>query len=332
MTETRAGDIAYNCLPLYNSAAWVSNIFRALVAGISCAMDPQFSVSNFWDRIRYYGATQTLTLGAMHMFLWNAPPRPDDRDNSLRVAYMIPMPDAIMEPFCQRFGIEKILQGYGQSEMMAFVVRANKPNSTWKPNALGIVLDDLELKLLDDNGNEVDVNQPGEFCVKPLQPHVIFNGYFDQPEITAGSFNGEWYRTGDLGFKDADGDIFFVDRKKDVIRYKGRSISSLQVEGIAQRHPAIASAAAFGVASDELASEHEIKLDVVLKPGQYLTAEELARFINDNAPYFLVPRYIEFVEQLPYTPTNKIEKYKLRSRGVTLATWDRLRHNFALTR
>ncbi|HSB94805.1 MAG TPA: AMP-binding protein, partial [Spongiibacteraceae bacterium] len=218
MSETRPGDIAYNCLPFYNSAAWVSNIFRALLAGIPCAIDPQFSVSNFWDRIRFYGATQTLTLGAMHMFLWNAPSQPNDADNKLRVAYMIPMPDAIMEPFCKRFGIEKILQGYGQSEMMAFVVRANKADTKWKPNALGTVLDDLELKLLNDDGIEVGPGEPGEFCVKPLKPHVIFNGYFDQPDITANAYFGDWYRTGDLGIKDADGDLFFVDRKKDVIR------------------------------------------------------------------------------------------------------------------
>lgn len=332
MSETRPGDIAYNCLPLYNSAAWVSNIFRALLAGITCAMDTQFSVSNFWDRIRYYGATQTLTLGAMHMFLWNAPPRPDDADNPLRVAYMIPMPEAIMEPFSKRFGIEKILQGYGQSEIMAFVVRANKTGTSWKPNALGTVLDDLELKLLDDQGAEVGPGQPGEFCVKPLAPFVIFNGYFDQPEITRSSFSGDWYRTGDLGLRDADGDLFFVDRKKDVIRYKGRSISSLQIESIAQRHPAVAAAAAFGIPSEELASEHEIKLDVICKSSQTLSPAELARFINDNAPYFLVPRYIELVEQLPYTPTNKIEKYKLRGRGVGPATWDRTRDDFELKR
>lgn len=332
MTGTREGDVAYNCLPLYNSAAWVSNIFRALLAGITCALDPQFSVSNFWDRIRYYGATQTLTLGAMHMFLWNAPPRPDDADNPLRVAYMIPMPDAIMEPFSKRFGLEKILQGYGQSEIMAFVVRANEVGTTWKPNALGTVVHDLELKLLDDQGIEVAPGQPGEFCVKPLAPFVIFNGYFDQPEITRNAFSGEWYRTGDLGLKDTDGDLFFVDRKKDVIRYKGRSISSLQIESIAQRHPAVASAAAFGIPSEELSSEHEIKLDVICKSGQTLNPAELARFINDNAPYFLVPRYIELVEQLPYTPTNKIEKYKLRSRGVGPATWDRIRENFELKR
>ena len=98
---TSDGDIAYNCLPLYNSAAWVANIYRALVAGIPCAIDDHFSVHAFWDRIRFYGATQTMTLGAMHMFLWNEPPRADDADNPLRMANMVPMPERLLRPFCE---------------------------------------------------------------------------------------------------------------------------------------------------------------------------------------------------------------------------------------
>ena len=101
---------------------------------------------------------------------------------------------------------------------------------------------------------------------------------------------------------------------------------------MAQKHPAVAAAAAFGVRSDELEWESEIKLDVVVKPGMSVTPEELARFVNDNAPYFLVPRYIELRDALPYTPTNKVEKYKLRDRGVTPETWDRTKSGFELTR
>lgn len=125
---------------------------------------------------------------------------------------------------------------------------------------------------------------------------------------------------------------FFVDRKKDYIRYKGRNISSLQVEGIAASHPAVKAAAVYGVPSDTLESEHEIKLDVILKPGQQLRPEELARFINERAPYFCVPRYIELVTELPYTPTQKLEKYKLRARGITASAWDRLESGFELQR
>ncbi len=118
------------------------------------------------------------------------------------------------------------------------------------------------------------------------------------------------------------GYYFFSDRKKDAVRYKGRNISTFEVELAARKHPAIADCAAFGVPSEELESEQEIMLDVILKPGQVLQAVELAQFINDNAPYFFVPRYIQFVDSLPYTPTNKVQKFRLRERGVTPTTWD----------
>ena len=106
------------------------------------------------------------------------------------------------------------------------------------------------------------------------------------------------------------------------MRYKGRNISTFEVELAARRHPAIADCAAFGVPSEELESESEIMLDVILKPDLALEALELAQFINDSAPYFFVPRYIQFVDSLPYTPTNKVQKFQLRERGVTATTWD----------
>lgn len=330
--DTRADDVGYNCLPLYNSAAWCATIFRTLVAGIPVGIDPSFSVTSFWDRIRHYGATQTMSLGAMHIFLLNAAPHPGDASVPLRVATLTPMPEHLIEPFCARFGVEKVTQGYGQSEVMTLLLRGCRPGEPIKPNSLGTINPDYELRLLDDEGNAVRDGETGEFAVRPLKPNVSFNGYFDNPEATAAAYTGDWYRTGDLGMRDADGDYFFVDRKKDYIRYKGRSISSFQVEAVAARFPAVAEAAAYGVPCAELESEHEIKLDVVAKPGVEVEPEALARFINDNAPFFLVPRYIEVVAGLPHTPTNKVEKYKLRARGLTPATWDRLSSAFTLAR
>ena len=180
----------------------------------------------------------------------------------------------------------------------------------------------IQVRLVDDDGRDVAVGEAGELWVKPLQPHFIFNGYFDNPQATADAFAGEWYKTGDMLRCNEDGFYFFADRKKDAVRYKGRNISTFEVELAARQHPAIADCAAFGIPSEELESEQEIMLDVILKPGQVLEALELARFINDNAPYFFVPRYIQFVDSLPYTPTNKVQKFRLRERGVTPMTWD----------
>lgn len=329
---TGSGDVTYNCLPLYNSAAWVANIYRALSVGIPCAMDEQFSVKKFWERVRYYGATETMTLGSMHMFLWKEPPKADDADNPLRMATMVPMPHKMIAPFCERFGMEGIVQGYGQSEVMLLLSKVETPQRQLKPNALGRLPDDMELRLLRDDGAEAAPGELGEFSVRPLARHVIFSGYFEDPKATRNAYRGEWYCTGDLGMKDAEGEYFFVDRKKDYIRYKGRNISSLQVESIVGAHPGVQAAAVYGVPSDTLESEHEIKLDVILKPGQQLQPEDLARFVNEHAPYFCVPRYIEFVEELPYTPTQKLEKYKLRAKGLSASAWDRLKSDFELQR
>ena len=329
---TTPDDIVYSCLPLYNSAAWGSCIFRSLVAGIPCVIDPHFSVSGFWDRIRLHGVTQTMTLGAMHIFLWNAPPRLDDRDNPLRIATMVPFPEHLVAPFCERFGLEAITQGYGQSEVLSLLMRFCRPDGGGTPNSLGEVISPFEIRLVDEDGREVAAGEVGEFTVRAHEPHAIFNGYFDQPEATAAAFVEGWYHTGDLGRRDAAGDYFFVDRKKDYIRYKGRSISSSEIEMVTSRHPGVAACAAFGVTSAELDSEHEIKLDVVLKPGASLDPEELARFINDHAPYFFVPRYIEIKKSLPYTPTNKVEKYRLRVEGVGPDSWDRDASGFRVER
>jgi crotonobetaine/carnitine-CoA ligase len=332
MGGLRAGDVTYNVLPLHNSAAWVANIFPALLTGATCAMDATFSAGQFWERTRFYGATHIFTLGAMHMFLWGAEPTSGDADNPVRSANMVPMPDEIATPFKARFGIDELHQGFGQSEVMLLMRRWDQPGVHWPANALGAVAADIEVVLKDDSGEAVGPGETGEACVRPLAPHVLFNGYFNNPDAEAAAFRDGWYHTGDLLRSDQAGNYYFVDRKNDLIRYKGRSVSSLAVEHTALAHPQVAQAAAFGIASKELAAEHEIMLAAVLTPDATLTPQGLAEFINDNAPYYYVPRYIEFVAELPMTPTQKVRKVALRERGVSQASWDAQQAGFVAKR
>lgn len=313
-------DVIYSVLPMYNSAAWVVSIFRALIAGVPLAIDPAFSVSQFWQRVDYYGATQCFTLGAMHMYLWDAPAAEDDASHSLRKLMAVPMPPNVAGPFSERFGLDLVSQGLGQSEALRTIVQ--DPPVVAPPGSIGLPAYNIDVRLVGDDGEDVEQGEAGELWVKPRAEHVIFSGYFDNPEATAGAYEGPWYKTGDLLRQDEAGYYYFSDRKKDAVRHKGRNIATFEVELAARRHPAIADCAAFGVPSEELESEDELKLDVLLKAGAELEAEELATFINDNAPYFFVPRYIEFVDSLPYTPTNKIQKFKLREKGVTPGAWD----------
>ncbi len=320
--ETHADDVIFCVLPMYNSAAWVTSLFRALLAGVPLAIDTSFSVRNFWERVKYYGATQIFTLGAMHMFLWNAPAKPEDAANSLNKIMAVPMPTDIVQAFSERFGVQVLGQGMSQSEAMMIVNQAKGSADQWPPGSCGSPTDLVDIKLMDDAGREVGIGEHGECWVKPREPFAIFNGYFDNPEATANAYEGEWYKTGDLLKRDENNVFYFVDRKKDAVRFKGRNISTFEVELVARKHPAVLDCAAFGIASEELESEHEIKLNIILRDGEAPSEEDIARYVNDNAPYFFVPRYIEFVKELPYTPTNKIQKYKLRDFGVTANTWD----------
>lgn len=326
------GDVVYCCLPLYNSAAWIACIYRALVSGTTVAIDPRFSVTTFWDRVRHFGATQSFTLGSMHIFLWQQEAGPSDADNPLRCLGATPMPDAILDAFKERFGVSVIQQGYGQSEIMGLISRIDDGSTAWNPNAAGLPLPGVDVRLLDDEDREVGVDEVGEFCVRPTEPYVLFNGYYRDPDATLDAFRNLWYHTGDLGRRDADGQFHFVDRKKDYIRFKGRSVSSFAVEAAVRAHPAVSEVAAFGVATAALASESELMVAVVLEAGAATTPAEIARFVNDNSPHFFVPRYIDIVDEIPHTPTGKVQKFALREQGLTDTTWDRDATDFELVR
>ncbi|HEY4409578.1 MAG TPA: AMP-binding protein [Acidimicrobiia bacterium] len=328
--EVRDGDVLYCCVPMFNSGGWVFNVFEGLADGLPVAIDRQFTVTQFWDRVRFYGATQVVTLGAMHIYLWQAPPDPGDSENPLRVAGFVPIPHELVEPMKERFGLEMIWQGFGQSEAMPATIAAGRRQ--WKPNSAGVARPDMEVRVLADDDRELPRGEVGEICIRPREPDVLFSGYFGQPEATLAAFRNLWYHTGDLGRMDADDELFFVDRQADFMRHKGRNISSFEAERAALAHPEVKEVAAHGVPAAELASEDEVKLCVVREAGSALTEEALAAFVNDNAPYHLVPRYIEFVDELPHTPTGRVQKYLLRRRGVTPSTWDRVEAGFEVRR
>ncbi len=320
--ETRKGDIAYCAMPLYNAGAWLTSIVRALMMGIGVVIEKKFSVTQFMERIKHFGATQTFAVGSMGVFLMGTPEREDDADTPLREAGIVPLPPAMWEDFARRFDVKLVRSGLGQSECL-LTLNHEHCDIDAPVYALGWPPPDADVRLFDDDGNEVPDGEAGEICVRPLEPCILFNGYFDNPEATAAAFRGDWFLTGDMARKDPqNGAFFFVDRKKDAVRFAGRNISTVEVESVVMRHPDVAQAAAFGIPSEALDSEDELKINLVLKANAAPSHEEIAAFINDNAPYYFVPRYMEFVDALPYTPTNKVQKYQLRNTGVTDTTWD----------
>jgi crotonobetaine/carnitine-CoA ligase len=330
--DVRDDEVWYSCLPMYLGGAYTTALWPSLVSGTAVGIDPRLSVSRFWDRVRHYRATQIFTLGAMHMFLMQQPERPDDRDNPVRCAVPVPMPWSDVERFKERFGIERVLQAYGQSEVPCRIFSAPDDGTAWRANAIGRPVHWLDVRLVDDNDEDVPAGEVGEIVVRPREPFVLFAGYFNAPEVTARTWRNLWHHTGDLARAEEDGQYFFADRKKDYIRYKGRNISMTEVEAVVAKHPGVADVAAFGRQSAELESEAELAICVVPRQDAALKPEEVARFINDNAPYYFVPRYIELVGELPRNAQYKTDKVALRSRPLGGDVWDRDLAGFTVAR
>jgi crotonobetaine/carnitine-CoA ligase len=222
-----------------------------------------------------------------------------------------------MEEVEKRFGI-KCLEGFGMTEIgipIHVEVNDRRKGSCGKP------MDIYEVKLFDDSDSEVPVGEIREIVFRPRVPHVMMSEYYNMPEKTLEACRNLWFHTGDLAKKDEDGYFYFVDRKKDALRRRGENISSFEVERAINTHPSVLESAAVAVQS-ELA-EDEVKICVVLKPGEILLPEELIRYAADRMPYFAVPRFVEFMDALPKTPTERVQKYLLKQAGITANTWDR---------
>jgi crotonobetaine/carnitine-CoA ligase len=319
-------DIFYTFMPFYHFNAQCLTTVTTLVAEAQMVIAERFSASRFWDDARHYGATQFNYLGGVIPILAKQPERPNDADNPIRIALGAGCPPAVMEEVEKRFGI-KCLEGFGMTEIgIPIHVRVNdrRPGSCGKP------MDIYEIKLFDDQDKEVPVGEVGEIVFRPREPFIMMLEYYNMPEKTLEAFRNLWFHTGDLAKKDADGYFYFVDRKKDALRRRGENISSFEVERAVNSHPSVLESAAVAVPSE--LGEDEVKICVVLKPGATLIPEELIKYCNDRMPYFAVPRFVEFMESLPKTPTDRVEKYKLKQAGITTNTWDREKAGVQVTR
>lgn len=319
----REGERLYTCLPMYNVSAWINTVFPALITGTPACIDKKFSVNEFWNRLRHYDAQHATMVGTMHLYLWKQPERADDRDNPLRALSMQPIIPDLVEPFKHRFGIELVTSGVGQSEVQGHATWRDDQNHT--PGAGGFVntSDQLvDVELHDDDDLPVALGEIGEICIRPRQPHVIFSGYLDAPDATIETARNYWHHTGDLGRMNERNELFFIDRKSDSTRHKGRNISSFEVEQIALGFPGITLAAVVGMRMPELEVEDELLLAVVPAEGAEIDPLALCQFIDSRAPHYFVPRFIHVTGALPMTPSQKVRKVAIREAGVPEGAWD----------
>jgi long-chain acyl-CoA synthetase len=197
-----------------------------------------------------------------------------------------------------------VLEGYGLSESSP-VASFNHPDRDRKPGSIGTPIEGVEMKLVDDDGNDVEgTDEVGEIAIKG---HNVMKGYWNRDDATKEVLDEDgWFRTGDMGKRDEDGYYFIVDRKKEMIIRGGYNVYPREIEEVLYEHPAVAEAAVIGVPDDKMGEE--VGAAVVLKQGKEADADELRAFVKEQVANYKYPRRIWFADELPKGPTGKILK------------------------
>ena len=315
-----ANDTLYTCLPLYHGNAQNLTAMPALLANAHLALGKRFSASNFWNDIRRHGATVFNFVGTMIPILYKQEPKENDADNPVRLARGGNIPPSIWKDFENRFGLT-LIETYGTTEGGSmWNMPGGKVGSIGKPPYFN------EARIVDEKDQELPPGKVGELIIRPRDPGEKWVEYYKEPEATEEKVRGGWFRSGDVAYKDEEGWFFFVGRKKDAIRRRGENISAAEVELVIMSHPKILECACFGVPSE--LGEDDVMACIVPKPGMILSPQEIFSFCEKQMAYFMIPRYVEFVESLPKTPTERIEKYKLKETRPNENTWDREKSGF----
>jgi crotonobetaine/carnitine-CoA ligase len=317
LEEATSEDVYFTSLPVFHANARYLSILPAMLADAKVVIYERFSASRFWDQIRKANATIFNTLGAVAMFLYNQPRKPNDGDNPARICFAAPIPAEIIEDFEDRFKL-KCMELYGLTETGAIVYNTS---SRAKPGSCGKATKSFEVAIVDEEDRPVPPEVVGEIVCRGRYPWAMSIGYYSMPDKTAEAYRNFWFHTGDAGFLDEESYLYFRDRMKDYIRRRGENISSYEVEAVVNAHPQVLESAAVAVKSE--VGEDEVKVVVVPKPSEEINPVELLDFCQDRMPHFAVPRYVEFVDELPKTPNEKVQKAKLREAGITENTWDR---------
>ena len=310
-TEAVADDRFFTCLPYFHANAQYYSTMGALAAGAALVVADRFSASRFWDQVREAGATVVNFIGMMMPVLAKQAEVESDLNNRVRLFYGSPaLAPEFLQAFQERFGTD-IIVGFGMTETCYGTIERigdrRRANSSGLPRQHPDSAFVNEIRIADDSGNPVGANVIGEITIS--NPATML-GYWRNEEQTRDALRDGWLFTGDLGWLDDDGFLYFVDRKKDVIRRRGENISSQQVEDAIKDHPNVLDCAVIAVPSE--LGEDEVKAYVVPRPGAAVQPDEVVLWCADRLAYFKVPRYIEMRDEFPRTPSLRVRKDVLR--------------------
>jgi len=302
-------------LPLFHAYALDLVINRSFTALQTMILHNRFDAEKVFRDFEKYKVTIFYGAPPMYHAFVNTPGL-DKYKVSLRGAYSgaAPLPVVVMERFKALTGVQ-ISEGYGLSET-APTLTTNQAGPVNKPGAVGPAIKNVQIKLVDDNDNEVGKGEVGEVVAKGPN---IFLGYWNRPEATEEAFRGGWFHTGDMGRFDDDGYLYIVDRKKDMVVVSGYNVYPIEVENVIMRHPKVVDCAVIGVPNEY--QGESVKACVVLKQGESMTADELQAYCREHLAAFKVPKFISVRASLPKNPTGKILKRVLREEegGITKA-------------
>ena len=297
--------------------------YNAAMVGGQVVMRPRFSLISFWDDVLNFGITTGMLVGSMADVLLRDPNGPAG-PTTLKNLFMAPLGSSYQQ-FSERFGV-RVCTVYNSTEGGVPIRSGWNPPNERTVGRLREGYPGFEVRLVDADDYEVPDGTPGECAVRSRVPWVMNAGYLNDDSATAFAWRNGWFHTGDVLVRTPEGDYVFVDRLKDAIRRRGENISSFEVELDTLRNPDIVECAAVAVPADAL--EDEVLLFAVRRPGSAMTPQELYADLESRVARFMVPRYIEFVDQLPRTEaTLRVIKAELRQRGVGPNTWDGKGHS-----
>jgi crotonobetaine/carnitine-CoA ligase len=296
-------------LPLFHANPQMYAVMSALVVGSALIVRRKFSASNFFDDARRFAATGFTFVGSVLSILATRH-RLQDLDHSLRFCLGGGAPLHVWQAIEERFGV-KVHELYGMTEIGGWVT-ANRVVDR-RVGSCGRTRGDMDVRVVDADDREMLPGELGEIVVRPSQPEVILSGYYKQPDKMVEATRNLWFHTGDQGYFDSDGYLFFRGRIKELIRRGGEMISPVEIESVLRRLSGVVDCAAVGV--DDPILEQEIKV-VVVKDDPTLSPREITRHLGEHLPPFMQPRYVEFVESLPKTETEKIQRHKVAQLGA----------------
>ncbi|WP_367318902.1 long-chain fatty acid--CoA ligase [Streptomyces sp. HUAS ZL42] len=297
-------DVVVGCLPLFHIFGQICTMSVAVRSGASLTLIPRFEPQTVLDAIARDGATVFEGVPTMYAALLQHPSEADVSTLRMCISGGASLPVEVLHGFERRFGCA-VLEGFGMSETSP-VVTFNHPDRPRKAGSIGTPIKDVEVRLLDEKGQDVPQGEIGELVVRG--PNVM-KGYWNRPQETAATVPDGWLRTGDLARQDEDGYLYIVDRKKDMIIRGGYNVYPREIEEVLHEHPAVALAAVVGVPHDHLGEE--IAAAVVLRPGAQAAPGELQQFVRDRVAAYKYPREVWLVDSLPTGPSGKILKREI---------------------